>query len=130
RILGRVELDCCGAHAFPRIGLTSQSNDTGGPGALDSPRRGAPLGPLPVPVPPQRMPGLRAGRMLKRWRYVGVFGPELMLCAGWARVGPTRQAWWAVWDRREQELHERTRLLFGRGRVALEPGRVAVEDGM
>ena len=29
-----------------------------------------------------------AGRPLKRWRYVGVYGPELMLCAGSARIGP------------------------------------------
>ena len=33
------------------------------------------------------MPLLRAGRPLKRWRYVGVYGPELMLCVGEARVG-------------------------------------------
>ena len=33
-------------------------------------------------------PGLRP---LKAWRYVGVFGPELMLCAGAVRIGPARQ---------------------------------------
>jgi hypothetical protein len=41
----------------------------------------------PVAVPPARMPLLRAGRPLKAWRWVGVFTPELMLCAASARVG-------------------------------------------
>jgi hypothetical protein len=42
------------------------------------------------------MPVLRRGRMLKRWRYVGVYGPDLMLCVGDARVGVIRKRWWAV----------------------------------
>ena len=91
-----------------------------GPGA------GRPAG---IPLPPGRMPPWRRGRMLKRWRYVGLYTRALMLCAGDARVGPTRQVWWAVWDREAGRLHERTRLLAGRGRVRLEPGRVRVRDG-
>ena len=47
--------------------------------------------PAGVVVPPARMPLFRAGRMLKRWRYVGLYGPEIMLCAGSAHVGPTWQ---------------------------------------
>jgi hypothetical protein len=42
------------------------------------------------------MAPLRAGRPLKRWRYVGVYGPELMLCIGDARVAGIPQRWWAV----------------------------------
>ena len=38
----------------------------------------------------------RGGRPLKRWRYLGVYGPELMLCAGDAHIGPFRQRWWAI----------------------------------
>jgi hypothetical protein len=76
------------------------------------------------------MPLFRAGRMLKRWRYVGFYGPEVMLCVGSAHVGPSWQVWWAVWDRGEGRLHERTRMLAGRGRVEVEaPGRVRVRDG-
>ena len=83
-----------------------------------------------VVVPPARMPLFRAGRMLKRWRYVGFYGPEAMLCVGSARVGPSWQVWWAVWDRGERRLRERTRMLAGRGRVEVEsPGRVRVRDG-
>ena len=42
----------------------------------------------------------------KAWTWVGAFGPELMLCAASARIGPARTSWWAVWD--GQRLHERT----------------------
>jgi hypothetical protein len=45
---------------------------------------------------PARMPPLRAGRPLKRWRYVAVYGPELMLCVGDARIAGVPQRWWAV----------------------------------
>ena len=35
-------------------------------------------------------------RPLKRWRYVGAYGPEVMACVGDARIGPFRQRFWAV----------------------------------
>src|ERR687895_1365164 len=60
------------------------------------PRRGPGARELGLAIPPARMPLLRGGRPLKRWRYVGVYGPDLMLCAGDARVGPLRVRWWAV----------------------------------
>jgi hypothetical protein len=72
------------------------------------------------------MPSHRGLRPLKAWRYVGVYGQEVMLCAAVVRIGRARQSFWAVWDRRERRLHERT--LLGRGRVRLTPGRVAVSD--
>jgi len=68
--------------------------------------------------------------MLKRWRYVGVYGPEVMLCAGNARIGPIAQTWWAVWDRSLGHLEERTRPGGGRRRLRLGPDRVAVHDGL
>ena len=45
------------------------------------------------------MPARHGLRALKAWRYVGVYGPELMICMASVRVGPARQAFWAVWDR-------------------------------
>src|SRR3954447_4902479 len=60
------------------------------------PRRGDGGASLNPPLPPGRMPLLRRGRQLKRWRYVGVYGPEVMLCVGVARIGVIRKAWWAV----------------------------------
>ena len=44
-----------------------------------------------VAVPPASMPMFRDRRLLKRWRYVGAYGPQLMLCAGDAHIGPLRQ---------------------------------------
>jgi Protein of unknown function (DUF2804) len=72
------------------------------------------------------MPARDGLRALKCWRYVGVYGPELMLCLACARIGPARQAFWAVWDRQAGRLHERTSV--GRGRVRLERGRARVVE--
>src|SRR4051794_41953929 len=54
-------------------------------------------------------------RILKRWRYVGVWGPDLMLCAGVVRVGGVPQSFWAVWDRERLVLRQRTRMRLGAG---------------
>jgi hypothetical protein len=45
------------------------------------------------------MPLVRGGRQLKRWRYVGVYGPDLMFCAGRARVGAIPQGFWGAVER-------------------------------
>ena len=65
---------------------------------------------------------LKGGRPLKRWRYVGVFGDELMACFGAVRIGVLPQAFWAVLD--GDELRERTR--FRPGAVDLSEGAVRV----
>ncbi|HEY3959423.1 MAG TPA: DUF2804 family protein [Solirubrobacteraceae bacterium] len=70
----------------------------------------------------------RAGRPLKRWRYVGVFCEELMACAALIQVGPARQSFWAVCSRADGRLRERTSLLPRGGTVVLEPGRLRVRD--
>jgi hypothetical protein len=49
------------------------------------------------------MPLMRGGRPLKRWSYVGAYGPDLMLCAAKGRIGVIPFSWWAVWD---GALHE------------------------
>lgn len=97
---------------------------------LDAPYRGllgAPGRPAGVPLPPGPLPLVLGGRVRKRWRYVGAFGPELSLCVGLVRIGPLTQSFWAVWDRGAGTLHERTRPRAAGVRV--EPGRVVVEDG-
>ncbi|MGI8511208.1 MAG: DUF2804 domain-containing protein [Solirubrobacteraceae bacterium] len=85
--------------------------------------------PVGVPLPPAVLPLRRAGRWRKAWRYVGVYGPEVMLCVGAARIGPSAQVWWAVWDREGRVLHERTRMALGRGRVRVGRDHVHVDDG-
>src|SRR3954463_8648828 len=94
-------------------------------------RSDASSGPRPdrLPLPGARMPLARGGRPLKRWRWVGVFGPEAMACVGFVRVGGVPQAWWAVWQREAGWLRERT--IFGRPAAAVRfaPGAVTVREG-
>jgi hypothetical protein len=59
------------------------------------PVRGPGVRELGLRLPPERMPLMKSWRPLKRWRWIGVFGPDLMLCAGDARVAGIRQRWWA-----------------------------------
>jgi hypothetical protein len=72
------------------------------------------------------MPSHHHGRPLKAWRYVGVYGPGIMLCVGSVRIGPIRQSFWAVWDKTTERLYERT--LIGTGEVRLAPGRAEVRS--
>jgi hypothetical protein len=74
--------------------------------------------PAGVPLPPARMRLLRGGRPLKRWRWVGAFSAEAMLCAAQATIGGVPVAWWAVWD--GERLHERTQRRPGL--VRMSPG--------
>ena len=77
-------------------------------------------------LPPAPMPSHVGPRPLKAWRYIGVFGPELMLCLAQVRIGRARQSFWAVWDRELGRLHERTAL--GQGRVRLGPGLAHLDE--
>jgi hypothetical protein len=93
----------------------------------DLPWRGPGEGRPELPLPPDgAMPLLGPGRRLrKRWRYVGVFCEEFMLCAARVAVGPARQTFWAVHQRGGGEpMLERTRQLLPRGR-----GEVWSTDG-
>ena len=55
----------------------------------------------------------------KSWRWIGAFGPDMMLCVAHARVGVIRRSWWAVWD--GAQLHEGTRAPFSLTLEAGEP---------
>jgi hypothetical protein len=72
------------------------------------------------------MPSRHGTRPLKAWRYIGVFGPELMLCLAQVRIGRARQSFWALWDRVDGTLYEHTAL--GRGRVRLSPGLAQLDE--
>jgi hypothetical protein len=87
------------------------------------PVRGPVVRRLGLRLPPDRMPLLRRGRPLKRWRYVGVYRQDLMLCVGEARVAGLPQRWWAV-ALPDGRLFERT----SARRIGLDlaPGRVLV----
>src|SRR6478609_1290245 len=49
-------------------------------------------------VPHATRAPVKGGRPLKRWRYVGVFGDEVMACFGVVRIGVLPQSFWAVMD--------------------------------
>jgi hypothetical protein len=75
------------------------------------------------------MPIRRHGATRKRWRYVGIFGPEVMLCAARVEVGPFRQSFWAIWDREGGQRYARTRLRPGGSEVVLDGPSVRIESG-
>src|SRR4051794_38410816 len=67
-------------------------------------------------------------RPLKRWRYVGAYGPEVMACVGDARIGPFRQRFWAVCEPGRPVI---ARTTLGRGGVRMEGSRALVShDGV
>ena len=89
---------------------------------------------------PARLRAFHGTRPLKRWRYVGVFCEELMVCAARVQVGVFRQSFWALLCRTDGRLRERTRTLVRRGAVRFgDPGvqngpasgcaRLRVRDG-
>jgi hypothetical protein len=80
-----------------------------------------------LPLPPRPMPSHHQGRPLKAWRYVGVYGPELMLCLAQVRIGRAHQSFWAVWDRAGQRLYERS--VLGPGGVRLRTGAAQLRHG-
>ena len=65
-----------------------------------------------LPLPPDKLPVRRGGRWRKRWRYVGAFSDELLVCAARIHVGPLAQNFWAVCDRESGEMWEKTRMLL------------------
>ncbi len=67
----------------------------------------------------------RGTRPLKRWRYVGVFCNEVMLCVGDARVGPLRQRFWAV---AEPGRPIASRTTLGPGGVRIDGSHVTVDS--
>jgi hypothetical protein len=66
-------------------------------------------------------------RPLKRWRYVGVFGEKVMLCAAAVHVAGVPQSFWGLWDRGNREGRElRERTTLGRGGIDLRDGILCV----
>jgi hypothetical protein len=68
---------------------------------------------------------VRDRTLLKRWRYVGAYGPDLMLCAGVAHIGPLRQAFWAI-ATPDGRVRDRT-ALFASGGLRMAWPEVAID---
>jgi len=73
------------------------------------------------------MPVMRRGRIRKRWRYVGVYGAELMLCAARAQFGPLGQSFWAIWDRRAARRYAGWRSRPGGSEVSIEGSALRID---
>jgi hypothetical protein len=75
------------------------------------------------------MPLLRNRRLRKRWRYVGVYSEEVMLCAAKVEVGPLPHSFWAVWDRGGGGRYGHTRMLPGGSAVEMDGSSVRLRAG-
>jgi hypothetical protein len=73
------------------------------------------------------MPLRSHGQFRKRWRYVGVYGPEVMLCAARAQAGPFGQCFWALWDRDADRVYANTRLRPGSREVRMDGARIEID---
>jgi hypothetical protein len=74
------------------------------------------------------MPLRRDGQTRKRWRYVGVFGEEVMLCAARAEIGPLGQSFWILWDRRARRHYARASLRPGSREVTMEGSSLEIDS--
>jgi hypothetical protein len=73
------------------------------------------------------MPLFEHGQLRKRWRYVGVFAEELMLCAARAEVGPLTQSFWVLLDRGTGQQWAHTALRPGSKEVTLDGPRLEID---
>jgi hypothetical protein len=96
--------------------------------AAELPWRGPGADRPDLPLPPGPMPLRRDGQTRKRWRYVGLFAPELMLCAARAEVGPLSQAFWVLWDRGGRRHDARTILRPGSREVRLDGPSLEIDS--
>ena len=72
------------------------------------------------------MPMLRRGRPLKRWRYVGAYGRDVMACVCEVHMGFVPQRFWAVAERGRPIL---TRTTLGPGGVRMDGSHASVAAG-
>ena len=86
--------------------------------------RGAAVRDTGLALPPARMRGARHGRPLKRWRYIGAYSPELMVCVCEVRLGPVPQRFWAVAEPGRPIV---TRTTMGAGGVSIDGSRARVD---
>lgn len=73
------------------------------------------------------LPLFNYGRLRKRWRYLGLFADELMLCAARAEVGPMAQSFWVLWDRGARRQWSHTALRPGSKEVAFDGSYLEID---
>jgi len=72
------------------------------------------------------MPMVRRGRPLKRWRYIGAYGADVMACVCEVRMGPLPQRFWAIAERGRPIV---TRTTNRAGGVHVDGARATVASG-
>jgi len=78
-------------------------------------------------VDPASLPLFERRQLRKRWRYVGVFAEELMLCAARAEVGWLTQSFWVLLDRRSGRQWFHTGLRPGSREVTMTGPRLEID---
>jgi hypothetical protein len=78
-------------------------------------------------VDPASLPLFEQRQLRKRWRYVGVFAEELMLCAARAEVGPLTQSFWVLLDRDSGRQWSHTALCPGSREVTMDGSRLEID---
>ena len=73
------------------------------------------------------LPLFEQRQLRKRWRYVGLFAEELMLCAARAEVGPLTQSFWVLLDRESGQQWNHTELRPGSKEVTLDGPRLEID---
>ncbi len=76
---------------------------------------------------PASLPLFEQRQLRKRWRYVGLFAEELMLCAARAEVGPLTQSFWVLLDRESGQQWNHTALRPGSREVAVDGPRLQID---
>ncbi|HEU5252029.1 MAG TPA: DUF2804 family protein [Solirubrobacterales bacterium] len=76
---------------------------------------------------PASLPLFEQRQLRKRWRYVGLFAEEVMLCAARAEVGPLTQSFWVLLDRESGRQWSHTALRPGSREVTLEGPRLQID---
>lgn len=76
---------------------------------------------------PASLPLFDHRQLRKRWRYVGLFAEEVMLCAARAEVGPLTQSFWVLLDRESGQQWNHTALLPGSREVTLDGPRLEID---
>jgi len=79
------------------------------------------------PVDPASLPLFENRQLRKRWRYVGFFAEELMLCAARAQVGPLAQSFWVLLDRGGGRQWSHTALRPGSREVTMDGPRLEID---
>lgn len=80
-----------------------------------------------LPLPPADLPLTHRGSIRKRWRYIGYYGDEVMLCMASVLIGPARHCFWSLWDPQTGAVLGHTQLRPGHQEVTVRGSRAELD---